>query len=66
MLADLGTPLAAFGALLFISSDAMLAIAKFRGPFPGHNQLIWITYYTSQCLILLGVGGRRNRVQPAT
>ena len=66
MLADLGNPLASFGALLFISSDAMLAIAKFRGPFPGHNQLIWITYYAAQCLILLGIGRRRNREQPAT
>ena len=66
MLADMGTPLAAFGALVFISSDAMLAIAKFRGPFPGHNQLIWITYYAAQCLILLGVGRRGNREQPAT
>jgi uncharacterized membrane protein YhhN len=35
MLADLGTPLAGFGALLFIASDAMLAINKFRRPFPG-------------------------------
>ena len=55
MLADLGTPLAAFGALLFIASDAMIAIAKFRGPFPGNGQLIWITYYAAQVLILRGV-----------
>ena len=49
MLADLGSPKACFGALLFISSDAMLAIGKFRGPFPGQDQFIWITYYAAQC-----------------
>ena len=65
MLADLGSPLAAFGALLFISSDAMLAIGKFRGSFLGHDQLIWITYYAAQCLILLGVE-HRHKWQRAT
>jgi len=59
MLADLGTPLAAFGALLFIASDAMIAITKFRGPFPGSGQLIWITYYAAQFLILRGVERRQ-------
>ena len=63
MLADLGTPLAAFGALLFIASDAMIAIAKFRGPFPGNGQLIWITYYSGQFLILRGVERRHSRKQ---
>jgi uncharacterized membrane protein YhhN len=58
MLADLGTPLAGFGALLFIASDAMIAISKFRGPFPGNEQLIWITYYAAQFLILRGVERR--------
>ena len=33
MLADLGTPLAGFGAVLFIASDAMIALSKFRHPF---------------------------------
>jgi uncharacterized membrane protein YhhN len=55
MLADLGTPLASIGALLFITSDAMIAISKFRGPFAGHDQLIWITYYLAQLLIFLGI-----------
>jgi uncharacterized membrane protein YhhN len=55
MLADLGSPLAGLGALLFIASDAMIAIDKFRGPFPGDEQLIWITYYSAQFLILRGV-----------
>ena len=55
LLAELGNPLAAIGALLFVASDAMLAIAKFRGPFAGHDPLIWITYYLAQALIFLAV-----------
>jgi uncharacterized membrane protein YhhN len=61
MLADLGTPLAAVGALSFIASDAMLAISKFRGPFAGNGPLIWITYYAAQLLILLGVARHHSR-----
>jgi uncharacterized membrane protein YhhN len=63
MLADLGTPFAAFGALLFIASDAMIVIDKFRSPFPGNEQLIWITYYAAQFLILRGVERRHTRKQ---
>jgi uncharacterized membrane protein YhhN len=58
ILADLGNPLAGVGALLFIASDAMIAISRFRGPFLGNEQLIWITYYTAQLLILRGVERR--------
>lgn len=60
MLADLGNPLAAIGALLFVASDATLAISKFRGPFPGHETLIWTTYYLAQLLILLGIARRHS------
>lgn len=58
ILADLGTPLAGVGALLFIASDVMIAISRFRGPFLGNEQLIWITYYSAQLLILRGVERR--------
>ena len=58
LLAEMGNPLAAIGALCFVASDAMLAIAKFRGPFTGHEPLIWITYYLAQLLIFLGVRRR--------
>ena len=64
MLADLGTPMAGFGALLFITSDAMIAISKFHGPFPGSGPLIWITYYAAQFLILSGVAHHRNPENP--
>jgi uncharacterized membrane protein YhhN len=40
---------------LFVASDAMLAISKFHGAFPGSAPLIWITYYLAQLLILRGV-----------
>ncbi len=61
MLADLGNPMAAVGALLFISSDAMLAIGKFRGPFAGRDVLVWVTYYLAQLLIFSGVRAAQSR-----
>jgi uncharacterized membrane protein YhhN len=60
MLADLGTPLAAIGALLFIASDAMLATSRFHGAFPTGNQLIWISYYLAQLFLLRGVETQRG------
>jgi uncharacterized membrane protein YhhN len=63
MLAEMGNALSASGALLFISSDAMIAISKFGGPFPACDQLIWITYYLAQALILCGVELSPARVQ---
>jgi len=63
MLADLGTAMAAFGALSFIVSDAMIAVNKFHGHLPGSNSLIWITYYSAQLLILLGVAFRHRRLE---
>jgi len=55
LLADLGNRLAAIGALCFVASDAMLAVARFRGAFALSAPLIWITYYLAQLLILLSV-----------
>jgi len=55
LLAEMGNPLAAIGALCFVASDAMLAISKFRRPFAGHGPLIWVTYYLAQLFIVLGV-----------
>lgn len=63
MLADLGTPLAGFGAVLFIASDAMIAISKFRNPFPYSEQLVWITYYAAQFFILRAVECHHSRNQ---
>ncbi len=53
-MAGLNNSYAAIGALLFIASDASIAIAKFHGAFPGDRRFIWITYYLAQWLILRG------------
>jgi uncharacterized membrane protein YhhN len=63
MLADLDSPMAAFGALSFIISDAIISVSKFHGHVPGSGALIWITYYSAQVLILLGVSSRHRRLQ---
>ncbi len=65
LLADLGSPLASWRALLFIASDTMLAINKFHGSFPGHEPLVWITYYAAQLLILCGVERRLRQTRAA-
>lgn len=45
----------AAGALLFLVSDSLLAAAKFKGPFPGRDYLVWMTYFAAQFLIATGV-----------
>jgi uncharacterized membrane protein YhhN len=42
------------GALLFLSSDSMLAINKFSQPFPFASPLIMFTYVAGQYLIVMG------------
>lgn len=42
------------GAILFLISDSLLAIHKFKTPVPLHDYLVWITYYLGQCGIALG------------
>lgn len=53
-MAGLNNSYAAIGALLFIASDASIAIAKFHDAFSGDRPFIWITYYLAQWLILRG------------
>jgi uncharacterized membrane protein YhhN len=48
-----GGLLAALGALLFIASDSILAVNKFRGRFRLAQLLILSTYFTAQWLIAL-------------
>ena len=42
------------GAILFLSSDSMLAIDKFSNPFPFASPLIMLTYIAGQYLIVMG------------
>ena len=44
----------AIGAILFLISDSLLAINKFKTPMPLHDYLVWTTYYLGQCGIALG------------
>jgi uncharacterized membrane protein YhhN len=50
------------GAFLFLASDSLLAVAKFKGPFPLRNFLVWGTYYLAQYGI--STGGVRVDGQP--
>ena len=44
----------ASGAMLFLVSDSLLAVAKFQAPFTWHDYLVWATYYAAQYLIATG------------
>jgi uncharacterized membrane protein YhhN len=48
-----GSLLAASGALLFMASDSILAVNRFRGRFRPAQLLILSTYFTAQWLIAL-------------
>jgi len=44
----------AVGAILFLISDSLLAIHKFKQPVPLRDYLVWSTYYLGQYGIALG------------
>lgn len=54
-LRDSSALLAAVGALLFLASDSILALNKFRAPVPQRDLLIMSTYYSAQLLIAWSV-----------
>jgi uncharacterized membrane protein YhhN len=41
------------GAVLFLISDSVLAIDRFKTPVPARGFLVWSTYYAGQLLIAL-------------
>ena len=43
-----------WGALLFLISDSLIGINKFKTPVPAGGYLVWATYYLGQCGIALG------------
>lgn len=55
ILADTHTHWVPIGAVLFMLSDMMIAIEKFKRPFPAAGQAIWLTYYAAQWMLGLGV-----------
>ena len=44
-------PLTGLGALLFVFSDAIIAINRFARPVPYRGPIVWITYYVGQWLL---------------
>ena len=50
------------GALLFLLSDTVLAVSKFRSPVPGRELLVWPTYYVGQLLIAVGYLKARGKL----
>lgn len=51
------------GAALFILSDALIAVGKFKSPVPASEYLIWATYYVAQAYIALGCIDERRRAR---
>ncbi|PWR19038.1 lysoplasmalogenase [Zavarzinia compransoris] len=49
------TPWIALGAVLFMISDAMIAISRFGAPFQAVHHLIWATYYLAQYFLMVGI-----------
>ena len=54
-LPTLGTVLSMIGAVLFMISDAVLALNKFKKPFFSAEMIILSTYFTAQLLLALSV-----------
>lgn len=50
-----GTALAALGAGLFLVSDSLLALDRFRFRFPGARAAVQVTYVAAQALIAVSV-----------
>jgi len=50
-----GTALAAVGAALFLVSDSLLAVDRFRFRFPGARAAVQVTYVAAQALIAVSV-----------
>lgn len=51
----------AAGAILFIISDSMIALGRFKSPVPYDSYLVWGTYYAGQYFIAAGFLGEMKR-----
>jgi uncharacterized membrane protein YhhN len=54
ILAGFSTPWVYWGVILFLISDSILAVNKFKAPVPLGGYLIWATYYLAQYGIAKG------------
>ena len=50
-------PLLGVGALLFVFSDAVIAVDKFRVAVPWRGPVIWSAYYAGQVLLVSSLLG---------
>lgn len=70
ILARFSNPWVVTGALLFLASDSLLAINKFKTPVPLRDVLVWSTYYLGQYSIaagfLIASGEGPNRAERGT
>jgi uncharacterized membrane protein YhhN len=67
VLAPFVSQLIGFGAVLFLISDSLLALTRFRQPVPFAPYLIWATYYLAQFGLAFGFfreGRRSQAAQP--
>jgi uncharacterized membrane protein YhhN len=55
----------AIGAILFVISDSLLAINKFKTPVPYRDILVWSTYYIAQYAITNGYLTEKVTPRPA-
>jgi len=55
ILADFASPWVVIGAALFIFSDSLLAVNKFKLPIPMCDYSVWISYYLAQCFITIAL-----------
>lgn len=54
VVARFSRPWVVIGAVLFLTSDSLLAINKFKTPIPLRDYLVWGTYYAAQLSIAAG------------
>jgi uncharacterized membrane protein YhhN len=64
ILAGFSKPWVCAGAILFLISDSIIAVNKFKSPVPGRDYLVWATYYLAQYGIAIGflrekLGGKK-------
>ncbi|MBZ5537221.1 MAG: lysoplasmalogenase [Acidobacteriia bacterium] len=60
--ADFSRPWVVIGAALFILSDSLIAVSKFKHALAYRDYLVWISYYVAQYFI--GVGFLREKLGP--
>ena len=54
VLAGFSKPWIYSGVILFLISDSIIAVNKFKSPVPGRDYLVWTTYYLAQYGIAIG------------